>query len=1386
VAPAGVDVGARVWTTAYRSATQSVSATAAGGGALLPGFNATVFARNDDGSYPCTGLTDGDPGDSTCPNGPTPVTLPFVVDWFGQPYTSVYLNNNGNITFGQPYSESTPSGMNQLRVPMIAAFWADVDTRTGPVVKFGAGSVNGEPAFGFNWLGVGCYDTNNSVADYFQLVLIDRSDLGAGDIDIEFNYGPIAWDSGQSGGGDGRCLGGTAARAGYTSGFGVSYELPGSGVNGGFLSTNSQTGLQRHAMGSEGSGSTPDGRYVFAVRNGGYPNGPGYVAMGDSYSSGYGTGDSNLAGTPCDRSTSAWPLLMSAGYPAAPYLAANVTPSSPDNAFLACTGATTSDLLLGDSSKGYVSQITELQNYEHAHGDPGLITVTIGGNDLGFESILAGCYIGGPLNCIAVLDNRIHYLESGSFTAVLKTTFSAIEAAAGNAQVVVVGYPFLFPIATLTNETYANLHCPWLRGDAHDVLAQFENGQLNLDAVMREAAAEVGVRFVTLDDVFAGHELCTGDAYINPIGPGQPGHPDAVGQHVIAGDVARQLGYLPGSGGAANGSRAGPSGTKHADAGRTAKPSRNIDKNAPRSGARLGESGSGRTALPSRTSSRSNATPLGINFGMATGMTWAPYFGFLWAGGGHAPYRWTVSSGSLPSGLTLDAGTGIISGTSTASGRHSFAVTATDSSSPPLTASAPGSITIRAVPSMSVQPSTLPVSTVGRGYGFPLEATGGFAPYSWSVSAGHLPAGLSLDTSSGALTGTPTAPGGRTFTVTASDSAASDGVATHADTASATYTLNVIPAGSAFTLATPVIPGGHQGAEFDAWLNAAGGRGRLYWSAGLGALPDGLTLDPGTGEITGIPTGHGTYEFTADVQEASIPPRTAKVQVSVTVTADQSLVVPAKGLLAGQADVSYEDAIDTSGGLAPYRYAVTSGQLPRGLSLDAASGSITGAATAAGAYPFVVTVADSATPTPSEVSQGFTIAVADPPTGAAMTVYDTVGGATVGTPYGANIVPDGGIEPYSFQAQAGSLPNGVTLDPASGTLSGVPKKTGTYSATITVTDSSAPTPQSASDSFSIIVNEPNPLAIATSSLPDGSAGSSYVAPIEAVGGTGPYSYAITNGALPSGLGLDPASGNITGTPAAAVDADFTVTATDSSVGIETANASLSLKIGSELPVTIVTKSLENASQGVGYSQILAAAGGTQPYTFAITTGALPAGINIDPNTGVISGTATDTGTSTFTLEAHDSSQPAQSTTESLALAVNAAGALSITSTTLLSGLQGVTYSAALDTGGGTSRYSWSLSSGALPAGLALSSTGVISGTPSGSGTSTFMIEVADSSTPTPQTTTQRLSIEIVPSPFPPPPVLPESPITLLVPLVGAAGIGVAGLLRRPARRRTPT
>jgi Zn-dependent metalloprotease len=223
----------------------------------LPECAANVLARNDDGS------TDR-------------VQLPFPVNFFGNTHNSLYVNNNGNVTFDAPLAAYTPFGLTtNIGTPIIAAFFADVDTRApgSDQVTYGA-SADGR-TFCVDWAGtgVGYYNSHSDKLDRFQLLLIDRSGNpggAAGDFDIVMNYDALAWETGDASGGQGG-LGGSSARVGYSAGTGLDgtfLELAGSGVNGAFLDANRSSGLVHGNR-----NSTQQGRYVFRVRSGSVPVG---------------------------------------------------------------------------------------------------------------------------------------------------------------------------------------------------------------------------------------------------------------------------------------------------------------------------------------------------------------------------------------------------------------------------------------------------------------------------------------------------------------------------------------------------------------------------------------------------------------------------------------------------------------------------------------------------------------------------------------------------------------------------------------------------------------------------------------------------------------------------------------------------------------------------------------------------------------------------------------------------------------------------------------------------------------------------------------------------------------------------------------------------------
>ncbi|MGC9972471.1 MAG: M36 family metallopeptidase, partial [Bryobacteraceae bacterium] len=176
-------------------------------------------------------------------------------------------------------------------------------------------------------------------------------------------------------------------------------------------------------------------------------------------------------------------------------------------------------------------------------------------------------------------------------------------------------------------------------------------------------------------------------------------------------------------------------------------------------------------------------------------------------------------------------------------------------------------------------------------------------------------------------------------------------------------------------------------------------------------------------------------------------------------------------------------------------------------------------------------------------------------------------------------------------------------------------------------------------------------------------------------------------------------------------------------------------------LSITTPSpLPSGSAGAAYSQSLAASGGVPPYTWSITSGALPVGLALS-SAGVIAGTPTTAGNYSFTVRVADSASAAA--TQTFSLTISGLPPTITTSSTLPSGFTGWTYSQTLAAAGGVPPYTWSITSGALPAGLALSSAGVIAGTPTAAGNYSFTVRVTDSAS---AAATQPFSLTVAAAP----------------------------------------
>ncbi len=264
----------------------------------------------------------------------------------------------------------------------------------------------------------------------------------------------------------------------------------------------------------------------------------------------------------------------------------------------------------------------------------------------------------------------------------------------------------------------------------------------------------------------------------------------------------------------------------------------------------------------------------------------------------------------------------------------------------------------------------------------------------------------------------------------------------------------------------------------------------------------------------------------------------------------------------------------------------------------------------------------------------------------------TLPDAAAGSAYSQTITASGGASPYTYTLTSGSLPGGITLSTA-GLISGTTSYGGTFNFTITATDNNTCTGLQA---YTLTVTGCPQITVAPSSLPSGTIGTAYSQTISASGGTSPYSYSVTAGALPAGLALVGSTGVISGTPIVSGTSNFTITATDANTC--TASQAYSIVINCAT-ITLSPTTLPSGTTNVAYSQTITATGGTAPYTFAVTSGILPTGLTLSTG-GVLSGTPTVAGTSSITITATDANACTGSRAYTLTITAPSSSSTSLT------------------------------------------------------------------------------------------------------------------------------
>lgn len=684
-----------------------------------------------------------------------------------------------------------------------------------------------------------------------------------------------------------------------------------------------------------------------------------------------------------------------------------------------------------------------------------------------------------------------------------------------------------------------------------------------------------------------------------------------------------------------------------------------------------------------------------------------------------AGVTWSVTGGGALSGTTTS------SATYTAPSPASSALTVTVTATSVADATKTGTVTITVPAGPSVATSALTAGTVGTAYSATMAGSGGIPPYTWSITNGTLPAGLTM-TAAGVISGTPTATGAGTANLTfkMTDSGSPNPLSA---TATLGLTVNAAPAVT-FTTASSLTAGTYN-AAYSATVAATGGAGALTYSITSGALPTGLTMSA-AGVISGTPTVVGSFSITVKAADAFGDSATKVLALTVSYP---PLTVTTTTLPTGYVGSVYTATTlaATGGSGTGYTWTLQTGSsLPAGLAMSTA-GVLAGTPTATGPASFTVVVTDSASNTGSlamsivvKPAVSITTALALP-TGYVGSAYSQTLAATGGSGTG-----------YTWAISSGSTaPAGLTLS-AAGVLSGTPTTTGTPSFDVTVTDSAN---NKASATFSMTISPGISITTATT-LPYAYQGTAY-APITlaATGGSGaPYTWtwaAAGGSSLPAGLSLSTA-GVISGTPTASGTFTIAITAKDGASNTRTVDFSLQV----EATLTVTSTTLPSGTINVAYSQSLMASGGSGTgYTWAVTAGTSSlATLDLTVSAaGVVSGTPTTTGTATFTAQVTDS----QSHTASQSVSVSVFNALTVVTTTLPATNIGTAYSQTLNAGGGSgSGYTWTTTSSNLSTyGLALSSGGVVSGTPTTAGTASFTAKVTDSAS---NTAAQALTITI--------------------------------------------
>ncbi len=409
------------------------------------------------------------------------------------------------------------------------------------------------------------------------------------------------------------------------------------------------------------------------------------------------------------------------------------------------------------------------------------------------------------------------------------------------------------------------------------------------------------------------------------------------------------------------------------------------------------------------------------------------------------------------------------------------------------------------------------------------------------------------------------------------------------------------------------------GVPYEQRLNASGGTMNYSFALAAGsALPAGLTL-AANGTVSGTPTTAGNFSFTVNVTDTNNCTGSAVIALAVACPTISINPPTLPNLVAGQ---RYEQLLTASGGTQEYRFAITDGALPSGLTLSAA-GLIAGTSNASGSFPFTVTVTDGRgcpgmrTYTLSAGCAPITLSPASLPNG------------VTGALYTQTISVSGGGT-YNF-TRVGALPPGLTLA-ANGNLSGTPTAAGRFEFTVIATD---PATNCAGQQGYVVTITCPTITINPPTLPGGRAGQMYEVLLSQAGGSGTLTWSVSVGSLPNGLTLNATTGVLSGTPLTFGMTSLTIRVSDANGCVGTRPYTLTLDPPACPTLTVNPASLPNGAVGAVYSASLSQTGGSGTLTWSVSAGALPGGLTLNAGSGLISGTPSAPGAFPFAARVTD-------------------------------------------------------------------------------------------------------------------------------------------------------